>query len=190
MSSLFITRSLSLLRYVTPLKKLFQLHSQNSCRGFRPDRSRYPSVSSKDHRHLGNSLQSWRVEIQAVRCRRSKIGKKEVYAYFKPRRSSLTSFRLKGSIVLKAAMRSSFWWQYLNVSINRRRGKLAHCINPLYRTDDQKLYEDESVNRLTEALSLFGTICNSRWFIRTSIVSLDFEVFSKAIVKVWADRRM
>ncbi|GHJ84591.1 hypothetical protein NliqN6_0993 [Naganishia liquefaciens] len=35
---------------------------------------------------------------------------------------------------------------------------------------DQKLYEDESVNRLTEALTLFKTICNSRWFTRTSIV--------------------
>lgn len=35
---------------------------------------------------------------------------------------------------------------------------------------DQKLYEDESVNRMSEALTLFDSICNSRWFIRTSII--------------------
>jgi len=36
---------------------------------------------------------------------------------------------------------------------------------------DQMLYEDESVNRMQEALTLFDSICNSRWFIKTSIVS-------------------
>ncbi|KAF7731656.1 guanine nucleotide-binding protein subunit alpha [Apophysomyces ossiformis] len=35
---------------------------------------------------------------------------------------------------------------------------------------DQVLFEDESVNRLQEALTLFDSICNSRWFIRTSII--------------------
>ncbi|KAF8828445.1 hypothetical protein HHX47_DHR3000144 [Lentinula edodes] len=36
---------------------------------------------------------------------------------------------------------------------------------------DQMLYEDESVNRMQEALTLFDSICNSRWFVKTSIVS-------------------
>lgn len=35
---------------------------------------------------------------------------------------------------------------------------------------DQKLYEDETVNRMQEALTLFDSICNSRWFVRTSII--------------------
>ncbi|CAH7688161.1 guanine nucleotide-binding protein subunit alpha [Phakopsora pachyrhizi] len=35
---------------------------------------------------------------------------------------------------------------------------------------DQTLYEDESVNRMQEALNLFDSICNSRWFVRTSII--------------------
>lgn len=35
---------------------------------------------------------------------------------------------------------------------------------------DQMLFEDESVNRMTEALILFESICNSRWFVRTSII--------------------
>ena len=56
---------------------------------------------------------------------------------------------------------------------------------------DQMLYEDESVvsplfyfrilfrthqdlqNRMQEALTLFDSICNSRWFVKTSIVSTD-----------------
>lgn len=32
------------------------------------------------------------------------------------------------------------------------------------------LYEDESVNRMQEALTLFDSICNSRWFVKTSII--------------------
>jgi len=35
---------------------------------------------------------------------------------------------------------------------------------------DQLLLEDDSVNRMQEALTLFDSICNSRWFIRTSII--------------------
>jgi guanine nucleotide-binding protein G(i) subunit alpha len=35
---------------------------------------------------------------------------------------------------------------------------------------DQMLLEDDSVNRMQEALTLFDSICNSRWFVRTSII--------------------
>ncbi|KAG5519708.1 hypothetical protein PMAC_001864 [Pneumocystis sp. 'macacae'] len=35
---------------------------------------------------------------------------------------------------------------------------------------DQLLLEDETVNRMHEALTLFDSICNSRWFIKTSII--------------------
>lgn len=35
---------------------------------------------------------------------------------------------------------------------------------------DQMLYEDEAINRMQEALVLFDSICNSRWFVRTSII--------------------
>ncbi|KAJ3363424.1 guanine nucleotide-binding protein subunit alpha [Allomyces arbusculus] len=35
---------------------------------------------------------------------------------------------------------------------------------------DQVLVEDESVNRMMEALALFDSICNSRWFAHTSII--------------------
>lgn len=35
---------------------------------------------------------------------------------------------------------------------------------------DSTLVEDENVNRMMEALTLFDTICNSRWFQKTSII--------------------
>ncbi|KAF9925503.1 guanine nucleotide-binding protein subunit alpha [Linnemannia zychae] len=35
---------------------------------------------------------------------------------------------------------------------------------------DQLLLEDETVNRMHEALTLFDSICNSRWFVKTSII--------------------
>ena len=35
---------------------------------------------------------------------------------------------------------------------------------------DQVLIEDETVNRMTEALTLFDSICNSKWFASTSII--------------------
>ncbi|CAO3622605.1 unnamed protein product [Cunninghamella blakesleeana] len=35
---------------------------------------------------------------------------------------------------------------------------------------DQVLIEDETVNRMQEALTLFDSICNSRWFVKTSVI--------------------
>lgn len=35
---------------------------------------------------------------------------------------------------------------------------------------DQVLVEDETINRLEEALTLFDSICNSRWFVKTSVI--------------------
>lgn len=35
---------------------------------------------------------------------------------------------------------------------------------------DQVLVEDETVNRMQEALTLFDSICNSRWFVKTSMI--------------------
>lgn len=35
---------------------------------------------------------------------------------------------------------------------------------------DQTLFEDESVNRIQEALMIFKDICNSRWFVESSMI--------------------
>jgi len=51
---------------------------------------------------------------------------------------------------------------------------------------DQMLYEDESVNRITEALNLFEEICNSRWFNDTSMILMlnKRDLFAEKIQKV------
>jgi len=51
---------------------------------------------------------------------------------------------------------------------------------------DQTLYEDETTNRMVEALNLFEEICNSRWFRDTSMVLFlnKSDLFSEKIKKV------
>jgi len=51
---------------------------------------------------------------------------------------------------------------------------------------DQKLYEDESTNRMHEALKLFKDICNTKWFIDTSILLFlnKKDLFAKKIETV------
>ncbi|KAJ7140671.1 heterotrimeric G protein alpha subunit B [Mycena epipterygia] len=48
---------------------------------------------------------------------------------------------------------------------------------------DQTLYEDESVNRMQEALTLFDSICNSRWFVKTNIILVlnDVDLFAEKL---------
>lgn len=51
---------------------------------------------------------------------------------------------------------------------------------------DQVLAEDEGVNRIQEALTLFDSICNSRWFLKTSIILFlnKIDLFKEKIRKV------
>lgn len=58
------------------------------------------------------------------------------------------------------------------------RKKWIHCFSDVtavifvaaLSAYDQVLFEDESTNRMVEALNLFEEICNSRWFRKTSII--------------------
>lgn len=51
---------------------------------------------------------------------------------------------------------------------------------------DQVLYEDETTNRMVEALNLFDEICNSRWFRETSMILFlnKRDLFADKIQKV------
>jgi len=51
---------------------------------------------------------------------------------------------------------------------------------------DQMLYEDETTNRIVEALNLFEEICNSRWFRETSMILFlnKRDLFQEKIKKV------
>lgn len=50
---------------------------------------------------------------------------------------------------------------------------------------DLKLYEDETTNRMQEALKLFKDICSSKWFQETDIILFlnKKDLFAKKIVK-------
>lgn len=58
------------------------------------------------------------------------------------------------------------------------RSKWIHCFNNVkaiifcvaLSDYDMNCYEDETVNRMRESLSLFESICNNRWFLDTSII--------------------
>jgi len=51
---------------------------------------------------------------------------------------------------------------------------------------DLKLYEDETTNRMHEALKLFRDICNTKWFSETAIILFlnKRDIFEKKILKV------
>jgi len=51
---------------------------------------------------------------------------------------------------------------------------------------DQVLYEDQNVNRMTEALNLFDETCNSRWFFSTNMMLFlnKRDLFAEKIKKV------
>jgi len=51
---------------------------------------------------------------------------------------------------------------------------------------DQKLFEDENQNRMKESLLLFDEICNSRWFIDTSMILFlnKTDLFREKIKKI------
>lgn len=54
---------------------------------------------------------------------------------------------------------------------------------------DQNLYEDESKNRLDEALELFQQISNSKWFAETSLILFlnKKDLFEKKVCRLNAD---
>jgi GTPase SAR1 family protein len=51
---------------------------------------------------------------------------------------------------------------------------------------DQQLFEDSSCNRMVESLTLFGEMCNSRWFERTDMILFlnKCDLFAEKIKKV------
>lgn len=50
---------------------------------------------------------------------------------------------------------------------------------------DQKLLEDEETNRLQEALTLFDGICNSKWFVNTSMILFLNKVTMRQMNKLY-----
>lgn len=73
---------------------------------------------------------------------------------------------LKGLQPLYSAFLSRVW---LNIKMDRekRRGWRSYYFVTGY---DLVLAEDEEMNRMIESMKLFDSICNSKWFVETSII--------------------
>ena len=74
------------------------------------------------------------------------------------------------------------------------RKKWVHCFQDVtailfvvaMNSYDMRLYEDENVNRMHEAIQLFDEICNSKWFRQTALVLFlnKSDLFKEKIEKV------
>jgi len=71
------------------------------------------------------------------------------------------------------------------------RNKWIHCFEDVtaiiycvaLNEYDMKLMEDQNVNRMKESLELFGELCNSKWFTKTSIILFlnKYDLFEEKI---------
>ncbi|CDK27531.1 unnamed protein product [Kuraishia capsulata CBS 1993] len=86
----------------------------------------------------------------------------------------------------------SFKFKILDAGGQRsERRKWIHCFEDITAVlfvlavseYDQMLFEDEKVNRMHEAIMLFESLCNSRWFINTPFILLlnKMDIFEKKI---------
>jgi len=129
--------------------------------------------------------------IQAVWAKRAKFQIQDSAEYFFTNISRITE---KGYVpndedVLLARIRTTGIveqeftvkgnkFQVFDVGGQRNERKWIHCFEKVtgviflaaLSVYDQTLYEDDSTNRMKEALDLFKQICNSRWFKETAMI--------------------
>lgn len=83
-------------------------------------------------------------------------------------------FRLPGFTASKTSRLSCSLWPFPNTirCCMKMVSSLAHvgCAVLLLTQSPRSRPPSESINRMQEALVLFDSICNSRWFVRTSII--------------------
>jgi len=89
----------------------------------------------------------------------------------------------------------NFHFRMVDVGGQRsERKKWVHCFQDVtailfvvaMNSYDMRLYEDENVNRMHEAIQLFDEICNSKWFRSTALVLFlnKSDLFKEKIEKV------
>jgi len=90
---------------------------------------------------------------------------------------------------------NQFHFRMVDVGGQRsERKKWVHCFQDVtailfvvaMNSYDMRLYEDENVNRMHEAIQLFDEICNSKWFRSTALVLFlnKSDLFKEKIEKV------
>jgi len=99
---------------------------------------------------------------------------------FKPTKMDMLRTRVRTTGILETSFKiEDLKFKMFDVGGQRNeRKKWIHCFENVTAVIfvcaisefDQLLYEDDTTNRMTEALNLFEEICNSRWFSETAII--------------------
>jgi guanine nucleotide-binding protein G(i) subunit alpha len=112
--------------------------------------------------------------------------KRLAHANYLPTNQDILYSRVKTTGITETSF-SMDWMSYSILDLSDTRSeqkKWIHCFEGvdaiLFVVDiaayDKLLYEDETVNGMHEQLTLFDSICNSRWFSKTPIVLLFHKV--------------
>lgn len=99
---------------------------------------------------------------------------------YKPSEQDILLSRIKttGIVEVKFQMKNVDFRVFDVGGQRSERKKWIHCFEDVnaiifiaaISEYDQVLFEDESTNRMIESMRLFESICNSRWFINTSMI--------------------
>ncbi|ORZ41282.1 guanine nucleotide binding protein, alpha subunit [Catenaria anguillulae PL171] len=114
---------------------------------------------------------------------------------FKPTDQDILRSRVKTTGIVETTFRiQELTYRMFDVGGQRsERKKWIHCFENVtaivflvaISEYDQVLVEDETVNRMQEAMTLFDSICNSRWFVKTSIILFlnKIDLFKEKILR-------
>jgi GTPase SAR1 family protein len=101
-------------------------------------------------------------------------------ASYKPTEQDILLTRIKTTGIVEVAFEiKGVQFRVFDVGGQRsERKKWIHCFEDVNSVIfvaacseyDEVLFEDETTNRIVESMRLFESICNSRWFINTSII--------------------
>jgi len=100
---------------------------------------------------------------------------------FIPSEQDILRVRIRSAGVkeVNVKMDEKVWFNFIDVGGQRsERRKWIHCFDQVdtvlfcssLSEYNQNLFEDHSVNRLEESLSLFGEIAKSEWFLNKSLI--------------------
>uniref|UniRef100_A0A0K0FYN7 Guanine nucleotide-binding protein alpha-3 subunit n=1 Tax=Strongyloides venezuelensis TaxID=75913 RepID=A0A0K0FYN7_STRVS len=115
---------------------------------------------------------------------------------YKPTETDILLTRIKTTGIVEVIFKiKSVNFRVFDVGGQRsERKKWIHCfenVNAIIFVTavseyDEVLFEDETTNRMTESMRLFESICNSRWFITTSMILFlnKKDLFADKIKKV------
>uniref|UniRef100_A0A914QGV1 Uncharacterized protein n=1 Tax=Panagrolaimus davidi TaxID=227884 RepID=A0A914QGV1_9BILA len=119
---------------------------------------------------------------------------------YKPTEQDILLSRIKttGIVEVKFKMKNVDFRVFDVGGQRSERKKWIHCFEDVnaiifiaaLSEYDQVLFEDESTNRMVESMRLFESICNSRWFINTSMIlflnkkDLFMEKIKKTSIKI------